>query len=442
MKILYVIHNFLPWSIAGSEVYTYNLARALGDRHDVRVFTREPGMKYENFTSRDLVYEGVRVRTVKYNIHPISHPLEPYAAQLSSKPLEKLFGDFLDEFQPDLVHFQHTMHLSPSLIAVAKQRGLPVVHHLHDYWYMCRQVQLLTLDDRICSGPESGMKCRQCLSNRFVRVPGLGGLFRLLGGGFYVYRNSVMRKMLCQADLLITPSLFLKRKFVEFGIPEEKIRFSEYGMNAKPYENIQPHRWERPIRFGFLGTIVPHKGVHIAVDVFKKLDPSEARLDIYGQTVEGKVENYAEDLEKSAGPNVHFHGAVDNDQIAEVLSRIDVLIVPSTWHETFCIVVREAMMAGVPSIASNVGAIPQVMEDGRTGMLFEPGNADDLLSKVRKIIADPDQINRFRANMPSSFKTIDDNARELEEIYSDLVEKKSASVLKKSSEPGYSSEVE
>ncbi len=426
MKILYVIHNFPPWSFGGAEIYAHHIAQAVGARHEVRVFAREPAPKPENYQVRDLVHDGVSVRAVKFTPHPASHPLEAFTSQLSNRRIEKIFEEYLKDFDPDIVHFQHTMGLSPALIGVAKRRGLPVVHTLHDYWYMCRQVQLLTLDRRICSGPGSGMKCRQCLSSRFVRNSALGSLVRWAGGLLYVYRTSRMRRLLCQADLLITPSRFLKQKFVEFGIPEEKIRFSEYGMHTGPFANLRPHQRKRPLRFGLIGTVIPQKGIHIAVEAFRNLDPSEATLDIHGQILEGEMKLYAEDLKSKATENIRFHGAFDHSRIAEVLGDMDVLVVPSVWHETFCIVIREAMMAGVPSIASNLGAIPQVMEDERTGMLFEVGSKDDLLAKVKQILADPAQIDRFRANMPSSFKSIEDNALELEQIYVRMLAKEPA----------------
>ena len=121
------------------------------------------------------------------------------------------------------------------------------------------------------------------------------------------------------------------------------------------------------------------------------------------------------------GKNVTFYGRYDNKNVACILSLIDVLVVPSIWHETFSIVIREGFLAGVPVIASNIGAMKESIEDGETGLLFEYGDPDDLFEKMKMLVKD-EALRRRLSNCRDKVKEMTENANEIMQVYKELVE--------------------
>lgn len=110
----------------------------------------------------------------------------------------------------------------------------------------------------------------------------------------------------------------------------------------------------------------------------------------------------------------------DNQEIASVFQNIDMLIVPSLWQENSPLVIQEAFLAETPVIASRLGGIPEIVQNGINGLLFNPGDVDELREKMQQIINNPSLIEKFRENMPK-IRCIEDNAKEIEEIYNKLV---------------------
>jgi glycosyltransferase involved in cell wall biosynthesis len=105
--------------------------------------------------------------------------------------------------------------------------------------------------------------------------------------------------------------------------------------------------------------------------------------------------------------------------VREPYSNVDVLVVPSICYESFSLVIREAFITQTPVIASDIGALTEAVQDGKTGLLFQSGNPDDLYEKIRSIIENPDLMKKFKSNI-KPVKTIQEQAKEIEAIYEDL----------------------
>lgn len=173
-----------------------------------------------------------------------------------------------------------------------------------------------------------------------------------------------------------------------------------------------------PLRFGFVGALMPHKGPHVAVEAFRGVSPAEAVLRLWGDPSPDPA--YAEALRAAVGETgARIEGAFADGEKERVFSGIDVLVVPSAGLESYGIVVDEAMAHGVPVIASRIGALVERLDDS-CGAFFEPGDAAGLREIVRRLVARPETIAQWRRAMPP-VRTMRDAAHRIEEIYSELL---------------------
>jgi len=428
MRIVQVIHWFLPRHVAGTEIYTYSLARELNKRHEVHIYCREDGFLDRELHETDEVYEDLPVRRIYFNLIGLkANPANQALIEFKNSTIEGSFRRFLDQVKPDIVHFQHLFKLSASLIPLAKKMGLPVVVTLHDHWFICYTIQLLRPDMEVCSGPFYGLKCAGCAKPDWPY--GLRALLGPLLTPLFIFRTAYVKRCLEQADLIITPSAFVKKELVAHGFSRNNILVSDNGTRPLSPSYHPPHSWggkregERDsaegLRFGYIGTVQKHKGVHVLVEAFNDIDDPSMELKIFGDP-HIAPDYYAHVRRMAHHPRIQFPGMFDNAEVGRILSGIDVLIVPSIWPENSPVTIHEAYLAKIPVIASRIGGIPELVQDGVNGFLFTPGDAKDLLRKMRLFIEDRSLLERLRANV-GPVKSIEENAQELEAIYQELI---------------------
>ena len=420
MRILFVVHDFLPKHLAGTELYTYNIAKALQHRgHEVSIYAREYGHFEDRIREEDTHYDGIKVKLVYFNASEKRFQfLRNFHLDFYNPILERHFCNFLDQIKPDVIHVQHLIGLSVSFIGVAKRKSIPVVLTLNDYWFICSRIQLLTPDSKVCSGPSNGLKCPRCLGTK-LKPLAIWGLYPLHSFLFFL-RTAFLRRMLKQVDLIIAPSNFLRDKFIQHGVSEERIIFSDYGLKS-PNANFGTRKLRSrngTRRFAFIGSIMPHKGVHVLVEAFNQLNGRSAELRVYGDP--GYAPSYYEQVNLMAtNPNIRFMGHFDNNRVFDILAETDVLVVPSIWYENSPLTMHEAAIAGVPVIASNIGGMAELIERMRNGLLFRVGDPTDLCSKMKLLVDKPELVDEL-AGRPTLVRTLEENASELEGIYSSL----------------------
>src|SRR5436190_14965464 len=159
MRVLQVIHGFPPHEWAGVEVVSYYLAKGLQERgHEIVVFCREQDRARAEGGLREEEYHGLRVIYVVNNFPPPS----AFRAYYENSRFDTVFLDLLRQVNPHGVHFQHLIGHSPTLVRLAAQQGYPTILSLHDYYYLCHRVQLITASGTFCDGPEQGKRCVSC----------------------------------------------------------------------------------------------------------------------------------------------------------------------------------------------------------------------------------------------------------------------------------------
>ncbi len=450
MRILQIVHSLPFLNYAGTEIYTHDLSFELSKRHEVFIFARNCDIKRKD-------YEVVEKKINKVTIYLINNTFkhcDSFEMYFENNEIDEKFVELLLRIKPDVIHIHHLVFLSIGLIRKINDMRIPIVFTIHDYWLMCPKWHILKEDLLPCEkvfANNFNEGCLSCLgeilnikksakiayffSKKLLPdflVKRLKKIYFLFaqkmpnnGNGIIKLRERISRikALLNTFDIFFVPSEYVKNKFIEFGIPQGKIRFSRHGLDNNLFLNIQKSKCVK-IRFAFIGTILPAKGAHILINSFNRIDKYKGELKIYGRLhAYTGFESYPAYLKKiTKNRNIRFMGEFKHSDVANIFRDIDVLVVPSIWYENSPLVIQEAFLSKTPVIASRIGGIPELVSDRVNGLLFKPADAHDLQSKIQYVIDNPDILEKFRSNIPK-VKSIEDNAKEIEEAYSSLTAK-------------------
>jgi glycosyltransferase involved in cell wall biosynthesis len=442
LRVVLTIHHFPPNYSAGAEVYTFRLASWLV-RHGYEVevvcvesITHEGDseLEYERES-----YEDIPVWRLYFNL---ARAPEPFRQSFDNPAVGEWFAEFLQQARPDVVHINSCYLLSVSTIAATKQQALPLIVTLHDFWFVCPRITLLKPTGALCTVPENVAECAWCLATgkRRFRWPemasrGVAGavaqrwlvsspVARLLGiqpdASGIADRRELLMNTLRQADIILSPSEFLRDIFIGQGIDPAKILYSRLGLDTShwimPSGSLQESSEE--LRISYIGQLAPHKGVHLLVEAFNRLAFSSrrAQLKIYGDL--NVFLDYAQSLRKTADGNsaVEFAGRFDNRRVVEVLNQTDVLVAPSIWYENSPIAIMEALTTGTPVVTANLGGMPELVQHNVNGLLFEAGSIDDLARQLQRLLDDSGLVANLASNA-HPVRMIDDEMAQILSLY-------------------------
>lgn len=404
MRIIQVVHGFPPDAWAGTELVTFHLARTLQARgHQVTVLTRQEEPGAEEFSVCEGRVSDIDVVRVVNN-HSKTTNLRLF---YDNTFYDELFARLLERTRPDVVHFQHLAHFSVSLLPFVAALGYPTVLSLHDFFFPCHRIHLIDAQERLCAGPERGERCVSCLDG-WAPPDEIRRRFTL------------MEEALQAPDVILTASHFLREKIAGyFPLAEDRLRLVPLGVESFTRTERKP-RVNRRLRLLCIGLLFPPKGAHVLIEALKGLPSDQVETSLYGTTLP-YWQSYADRVrEEARGLNVQFYDAYPYEHLGAILAEHDVLVMPMICEETFSLLAREALMAGLPVVAARRGALPEVIRDEVNGLLFEPENAADLRRCLLRLINDPQLLERLRPSAPR-YKTTDAYAQELEQIYEELI---------------------
>jgi glycosyltransferase involved in cell wall biosynthesis len=394
MRLMLVVHGFPPDAGGGTEIYVHDLARSLrndfGD--DVLVLAREADPGRPEMAVRREERGGVRLVFVNNTFRAG----RSFADTYRNPSITGLAARVAEEFSPDAVHVHHLTGLSTDLVGALAGAGLPVIVTLNDYWLICQRGQLLDLDYERCPGPwPEG--CARCLHTDARAA---------------AERLRHAREVLGQARLLLAPSPTLRQRFLEIGIDGARLCLVEQGIDHAPFLGISRTPPDR-LRLGFAGSLMVAKAPHVALEAFGRLPEGEATLTLYGAYAPYHGDDrYRSRLDPMLAQSGVFHaGAVPHARMPEAFAAMDALVVPSIWIENAPFVIREAFVAGVPVIASDLGGMRDLVKHDTSGLLFRPGDAADLGRALRRLREEPNLLPRLRRGIPP-VKTIQQDAAE------------------------------
>ncbi|MCY7305790.1 MAG: glycosyltransferase family 4 protein [Rhodoferax sp.] len=305
--------------------------------------------------------------------------------------------------KPDLIHVHNTFPLiSPSLYWAAAGARVPVVQTLHNFRLLCPQAMLLR-DGKVCeqcvgTTPLAGV-VHGCYRGSRAQTAVLAGML-VLHRAIGTWADKVTR--------FIALNEFCRAKFIEGGLPAHKIVVKP---NFVDFEAPPP-----TTRAGFLfvGRLSPEKGVGVL-----------AKASVQAPGCELTIVGTGPDSATAAGiQGAKILGALPGSEVLNQMCRATALVLPSIWYETFGLVAVEAFACGTPVIASRIGVLETLVNDGVNGLLFEPGNSDDLAAKMRWALANPGRMaemgRKARAHYEANF-TGRDNYAQLLQIYQHAV---------------------
>ncbi len=435
MRILFVTASYPPESVGGVELHVAGLARAMtaaGHACSVLARTGRPGLRHLQ-TARETV-DGIEVVRLANTFEDAT----TFQAMYAHAGLADAFARELLRVQPDVVHIHHLTCLSTLIVERCRRAGVPVVMTLHDFWMGCPRGQRITAGLDLC--PTIRLeKCLPCLRELWPHLLGRGVLPDLPAeerdsrdlGALEQY-HAAMRATLSSLDMLFTPSEFMRRMYLDYGVPGSRLCVVENGLPRRRWalRGATPARSGSlparpgaagPMRIGFIGSVLPSKGVHLLIEAFRRLgDPTGLRLDIWGEVLpfhndRGYGDRLAA-LRRGFEAAITLHGRYDNDDVPAMLAGLDVVVVPSIWYEAFGLTIREAFLAGVPVVAANHGAMAEAVEDGRTGLLFQAGDAASLAEALRRL-ADHPELRAALAGGPAWVRDEQEAAAQLLGLY-------------------------
>lgn len=281
--------------------------------------------------------------------------------------------------KPDLVHVHNTfLMVSPSIYSVCKEAHIPVVQTLHNYRLLCPAATFF----------RDGRVCEECLEHSLWRGV-LHGCYRDSRA-----ETSAVALMLAvhrwlgtwseMVDSFIALSGFSRQKFIEGGIPTEKIAVKPNFVYADP--GCRARSGEYAL---FIGRVSPEKGIRTLLAAWQRLQVRIPLRIIGGGPEREFLEEHATQMELS---DVRFLGQLPRDEVIAALKGARFLLFTSEWYENFPMTIVEAFACGVPVVCSRLGAMEEIVADGRTGLHFTPGNADDLAAKVEWASAHPEEM--------------------------------------------------
>jgi len=340
--------------------------------NDVTVITTGENV----FESRIEDINGVKV----YRIHPIN--IYALYRTKSKHTFERIIWNIIDTFNvhsyslirkiiikenPDVVHIHHFKGLTFSFNAV-KSLKKPLVYTAHNYFLACPKEDLFKDSTRkICNNP------------------------RLICRGYRAF-HKITKKY--APDIVTTPTKFVRDKLRELGFFENsEVITIPLGIEINREKFQKDYR---EIDLLFVGRITEFKGIRILLKALEDIELPNLKLHVVGS---GSLK-----FEKN---NVKFYGYVSEVELKELYKKANILIIPSIWYEVFGLVILEGFNYGLAAIGSNIGGIPEVIENGHNGLLFKPGDASDLREKILTLVNNSKLMKRLSINARRSVKKYD-----------------------------------
>lgn len=316
-----------------------------------------------------------------------------------------------DEAKPDIAHFHNIhAHLTASIVAPLRARKIPIVWTLHDYRLICPNTSLLS----------GGEICERCIPNRFYQAV----LQRCKKGSLPASCVAMLttlydriERLPTRVDRFITPSDFLRSKLLAGGFDPARISCVPNFAHLEGFEGLPEKDY-----FCYVGRLSHEKGLDILIRAAATLE--SGRLLVVGDGPEkGALKALAREL---GAHRVEFAGFRGGAELRRILAESQFVVLPSRWYENLPYTVMEAFASSKAVVASRIGGIPEMVEDGVNGLLFPAGDAEALAVRLRRMLGD----HRLRAEMGrrGREKAEREYGRELhyeriEGIYRDVIER-------------------
>lgn len=399
MKICFISNLYQPYLIGGAEKYVEEIAGHLSKENEVVIITTKP---YDGLNSLKPSV-GTQDELKIYRFFPINVYHTYYAKKTNN--LIKPFWHLIDQWNPhsyfvvknilkrempDVVHTHNLGGLSLSTFYAVKSLDLPLVHTIHDYSLLCPNAMLLHSSGRLCKHPKYPCKVYCSLKRKLADY---------------------------KPDMVSAPSQFVLDRHI-------KTRFFESSKTLKlplgiELDDTKINKDYETIDILYVGQLAKHKGISILIEAFKKVKNKNVRLCIIGK---GPNMEWFEKLSEG-DERIKFYGFISESKLREHYEQANITVVPSIWYDNSPMVIYESFMRGTPVIGSRIGGIPELVEDGYNGFLFEPGNTEQLKTILAGLSEDSAKLEELSINAFNSAKNyeVGRHIKKLTEIYKGLI---------------------
>lgn len=395
MKICLISNLYPPYVIGGAEVIIEKIAIELvNSGNEVLVISTNPKGK-KQVEERD----GVKIYRINplnfYNLYNYQEHSGITRAMWHGADLwnpDSYFSviNILKKENPDIVHIHHFKGLSASVFSAVKNINIPLVFTAHDCSLICPRTALLHANGEICT--EKNVLCS------------FYGKFQ---------RFSINDKV----DWFIAPSQFLIDELKSNGFFKD-VKTSKIPLGVELNDEMIPKGYET-IDILFAGGLSKHKGVHILIQAFKKLKKNNLRLHILGKGIdEAEFKDIAGNDER-----IIFHGFINGKELENFYKKANISVLPSICYDNSPMMIYESLVNSTPVIGSKIGGIPELIEKGYNGYLFERENTKELEKTLEDLIENIPLLRKLEKNAFESVKkySIEKHIIELMKIYSKLI---------------------
>ena len=400
MKILLV--NKFHWNKGGSEKYYFELGQLLKKHgHKVAYFSMEDE---KNIKTGDKEYF---VPKLDLNNSSKLKALDV----ISNKHNQKIMEQALDDFKPDIVHLNNFQRqLSASIIKPCIDRKIPIVFTAHDVQAICPAITMMDNDKKPCELCMHG-KYMNCIKKSCNKGSKLKSILGALEGYYYRIHKIYTEKI----NYIITPSEFYRKKFIEDGVNENKIQAIHNSIEMDDY-NVKTEDDGYALYFGRLSK---EKGILDLINAFKNC--KEGKLFIAG---EGPEKETIEQIikENKLGRRVKLLGFLNKEQMTEITRKCKFVVVPSIWYENCPYSILETLAIGKPIIGSNMGGIPELVNDNKNGFIYS--TIEELTDKMNTLFENQKLVEKFgkeSKNLAKKNYNREVYYKKIEKIYKDVI---------------------
>lgn len=384
MKKKVLLVNNYYYNRGGDCTYLFALKKILEDKgHNVVVFSMHHPKNIQSTWSKYFVNyinydEEVKRINFKTGIKVATRTIYFFKAK-------RMITKLIKEERPNIAHLQNIHHhITPSIIYAFKKYNIPVVWTLHDYQLICPNISFLA-NCRICERCKIHkyywpviMRCKKgsfaasLMSSIEIMIHNIMGINRLIGK-------------------FIAPSDFLKNKFIEYGFKQNQLARIHHLIDIGPdYSNETQGDY-----IIFVGRLTEEKGVKTLINAV--INVESCKLKIIGDgPLKEELIKYTK--MEHVDNKIEFLGHRSRSEVITLVKNCKFLVIPSEWYEVAGLVIFEAYACGKPVIGSQIGGIPEFIRDKETGLTYEMGNADDLQTKIKFMLDNPEEIERMGNN--------------------------------------------
>lgn len=404
MKILLINnqHN----KLGGADTVYFNTAKLLeSNGHEIAFFS---SLSPNNIDSKQQQYF---VEKFDFRNETLLNKITNSYNYIYNKEASIKLDSLINDFKPDVAHI-HLFYgnLTTSIIDILKKRKIPIVHTVHDYRLVCPVNTFLDKHNKVCE------KCldkkyyhtlfNKCSENKIKQ-----SFMVMLEAYYWKYYGKAIYKI----DALIFVSEFSKKKHLE--VFPFIINKSYHLYNFKISDNEIPNTNKGNYIFYF-GRLSKEKGINKLIEAFSQ---TNYNLKIAGS---GPLSKYVKSIKKS---NIEYVGWQTGDSLNSLIKHASFIIVPSEWYENNPMTVVESFSMGKPVIGSNIGGIPELVIENKTGFLFEMGDKDSLLNTLHKAYnvssIDYTRLSKNALDFANKNFRKDNHYNKLIEIYSKIIPK-------------------